>query len=186
VGAVFNRDFRPRARKVAAASRSHGEGCFHLPGWRIGPNFAGYAESGLLAGSKGEFDAAMWTLAYRAPLLIIDGQHGVVQAGTLPLYRLPALLLRLLEVPEGGIFDYTGLPEGLAIRPLPGLQLVLEEGGGALVCDDAASPEPCTAVRRWNEQVQLLADDLFVGRQYALPAYPGPAGEGTEAQTAVL
>jgi len=146
----------------------------HLP--VLGERFAGYRESGLLAAERSDFSAEMYRVQAATPLLVIDGRNGPVAVGDLPIYQLPALVMALLGDDRPTLFDYTRPPEGLRLRPLPGMQLLLEEGQSVL-CTEAASLEPaCGTARQWLRRVELLAADLFSGDQYALPP-PAPAEE---------
>ena len=137
----------------------------------LGPNFAGYEESGLTTSSKSTFTPEMFYLAHSAPLIVIDGQRGPLKLGKLPHYRLPALLAGLLGLEDEGILALAAQPAGLTVRPLPGVQLVLDEQGDAVLCSAqsaSASDPSCAAVSRWLQQLQVLDDDLFMGEQYSL------------------
>lgn len=134
----------------------------------LGPNHAGYEESGLLENEISDWTAKMLKTAYTTPLLIIDGRKGPVKAGTLPLYRLPALILSLLGIESKGMLDYTLQPPESSIRPLPGRQLVLDRNGNPMVFDTDKTAETPDALQQWMQQMVTLSDDLFFGEQYSL------------------
>jgi len=60
----------------------------------------------------------------------------------------------------------------MQIRPLPGMHLNLF-GAEAEACQSEPLTESCLESADWLRQVDVLATDLFVGSQYALPK-PGP------------
>ena len=138
----------------------------HLP--FLGGRYGAYLESGLVAGDKADFTAEMLRDLTATPLLIIDGRLGPVAVGDLPLYRLPSLVLDLLGNRSRTLMAYTQPPAGMQVRPLPGMHLNLYDNGV-----EACRAEPWSNICRqsadWLGQVDILATDLFVGSQYALP-----------------
>jgi hypothetical protein len=74
--------------------------------------------------SERDFDAHVAT-----PLLVLNGHEGAVATGDLPIYRLPGLVLELLGDARPSPLTLTGVPPGLAIRPLPGIALVVSGDG---------------------------------------------------------
>ncbi|HXH02717.1 MAG TPA: LTA synthase family protein [Candidatus Competibacteraceae bacterium] len=150
----------------------------HLP--FLGGNFAGYVESGLLSAKQSEFDAQMYRFHLSTPLLVLDGRRGPRRVGTLPLYRLPALILELLGQRPPPMLAFSAPPPGLQVRPLPGLHLnLLADGATELCLGGPAEPFGCWRSTPWLEQLRLVSDDLFRGRQYALRVAPAaePAAE---------
>lgn len=164
---------REAMEHVAAILRSDPEALIvlvsdHLP--FLGSNFAGYAESGVLAGTLGSFDETMLRTYVSTPLLVIDGSRGPLKVGAIPAYRLPSLILELLGFDVPTIWDFTRQPEGLRIRPLPGLTLVLDEADEAFVCQpgEEIATVPCQTAALWLQSTRVLDADIFIGSGYAL------------------
>lgn len=150
----------------------------HLP--MLGRNFAGYVESGLLPDNFGAFTKAQYDFSAATPLLVIDGRNGPLDLGRIPMYRLPALILRLLGEERRTIFDLAAIPAATTPRPLPGVTLAYERGAAAELCKGAAQSARCAAALAWLEDALLIDRDLFAGDQYALklmqePPAPGPS-----------
>lgn len=137
----------------------------HLP--FLGPNFAGFTESGYLADKRDKFDARMVERLVSTPLIILDGRHGSVDAGDLPMYQLPTLMLELLGDTRPTLMGL-GERAGPRIRPLPGMHLVAGEEALRL-CRDTRSAEPaCAATREWVQALITVTRDIFGGEQFAL------------------
>jgi hypothetical protein len=141
----------------------------HLP--FLGPNFAGFTDSGYLADKRDKFDAVMVERLVSTPLVIIDGRRGLVDAGDLPMFQLPALVLELLGDDRPGFMQLPARARP-RIRPLPGMQLVATDGGLQL-CRDTRTAEPaCAATREWVQSLITVTRDIFGGEQYALQPPP--------------
>lgn len=142
----------------------------HLP--FLGENFAGYVESGVLTTNRSDFTPAMFKSYVSTPMIIIDGKRGPVKFGNLPLYQTPKLVLDLLNFNEPSIMDYTaGLPD-MRIRPLPGLHFnLLGKDGAVDLCKEPPYSETCQSSARWLENVAIVSNDLFIGRQFTRPKY---------------
>jgi len=136
----------------------------HLP--FMGENFAGYVDSAVLTSKRSDFTADMFGFYVSTPLLILDGRHGPVQTGNLPIYEIPALLLKLLHLNEPTIMDYTRPPDGMQVRPLPGLHLDVLADGSIEVCKEPPYSTACQASTRWLQDVLIVNDDLFIGQQF--------------------
>jgi phosphoglycerol transferase MdoB-like AlkP superfamily enzyme len=136
----------------------------HLP--FMGENFSGYVDSGVLASKRSDFSADMFRIYVSTPLIIIDGTRGPVKAGNLPLYEIPALLLELLHVDGPAIMDYTHSPDGMQVRPLPGLHVDILDDGSIEVCKEPPYSPACRVSTSWLEDVLVVNDDLFIGQQF--------------------
>ncbi|ENO88493.1 phosphoglycerol transferase family protein, alkaline phosphatase superfamily [Thauera linaloolentis 47Lol = DSM 12138] len=140
----------------------------HLPS--LGWNYGGYAESGLLAADRSEFDDAMFKTLVATPLVVINGRRGPVRTGDLPIYALPALILDLLGDERESMLRFAAhADDAVRVRPLPGVRFSLE-GKALTVCRDGEVQLGCEASRAWIEAVSLLKRDLFNGEQHALKA----------------
>jgi phosphoglycerol transferase MdoB-like AlkP superfamily enzyme len=136
----------------------------HLP--FMGENFAGYVDSGVLASKRSDFTADMFRFYVSTPLVIIDGTRGPVKAGNIPVYEIPALLLELLHLNGPAIMDYTQPPDGMRVRPLPGLHLDILDDGSIEVCKEPPYSTVCQTSTRWLQDVLIVNDDLFIGQQF--------------------
>jgi len=142
----------------------------HLP--FMGENFAGYVDSGILTSSRSDFSAEMFKFYVSTPLIIINGRQGPVKTGDIAIYEIPALLLDLLHMQGSTIMDYTQAPDGMKIRPLPGLHLDLLTDGRIEVCKEPPFSPTCRISSRWLQDVMVLDDDLFVGEQHTRHRQP--------------
>ena len=151
----------------------------HLP--YLGPNYRGYTDSGLLAAARSDFSDAMFRTLVATPLVVIDGERGVVNTGDLPLYQLPGLLLSLLGDHRPSILGLTwpDLAADLGtvrLRPLPGLHMLRLEDA-VIACRGAGAPHPaCAATAERLEALRTLSRDLFAGEQHALHDLEEPPG----------
>jgi phosphoglycerol transferase MdoB-like AlkP superfamily enzyme len=141
----------------------------HLP--FLGENFAGYVESGVLTANRSDFTPAMFKAYVSTPMLIIDGKHGPLKVGSLPLYQVPKLLLDLLNFNEPSIMDYTAPLPNLRVRPLPGLHFNVLADGAVELCKEPPYSEACQLSSRWLEDVSIVSNDLFMGLQFTRPKY---------------
>jgi len=148
----------------------------HLP--FLGENFAGYVDSGVLASNRSEFAPDMFKFYVSTPMLILNGRQGSVKVGSLPLYQVPALILKLLNYDEPAIMDYTQPIPGMRIRPLPGLHFDVLDEGKIEVCKEPPYSETCQKSAEWLRNVNIVSNDLFIGRQVTRPRHPElePAG----------
>lgn len=139
----------------------------HLP--FLGPNFGVYADVLGLPADRADFTGKMLEYLVTTPLIIIDGEKGPVNAGKLPLYRLPSLILSLLEIDnDDGILDWTKNPANSLIRPVYGIHIDVGTSRTLLCPDDDTAVEDCTQSAKWLERSRILISDLFSGKQYSL------------------
>jgi phosphoglycerol transferase MdoB-like AlkP superfamily enzyme len=141
----------------------------HLP--FLGENFAGYVESGVLAANRSDFSPTMFKAYVSTPMLIIDGKRGPVKFGSLPLYQVPKQLLDLLNFNEPTIMDYTTPLPNMRIRPLPGLHFNVLADGTVDMCKEPPYSEACQLSSSWLENISIVSNDLFMGRQFTRPKY---------------
>ncbi|MCK9620467.1 MAG: LTA synthase family protein [Methylobacter sp.] len=141
----------------------------HLP--FLGENFAGYVESGVLAANRSDFSPTMFKDYVSTPMLIIDGKHGPVKFGSLPLYQVPKLVLDLVNFNEPSIMDYTAPLPNMRVRPLPGLHFNIVADGAVDMCKESPYSEACQLSSRWLENISVVSNDLFMGRQFTRPKY---------------
>lgn len=144
----------------------------HLPilGW----NFDGYAESGYLAKSFGDFTADMYARSTATPLIVVDGRNGPMQLGNMPMYRLGRTILDLIAYDQPSMFDMAAPPRQrlgeTVLRPLPGVVVGYRPDGldQAKVCRPDQARDEEAEIVAWLNDVKLLSRDIFDGRQYAL------------------
>jgi hypothetical protein len=155
----------------------------HLP--FLGENFAGYVESGMLTANRSDFTPTMFKTYVSTPMLIIDGKRGPLKIGSLPLYQVPKLLLDLLNFNEPSIMDYTAPLPNMRVRTLPGLHFNRLADGAVDMCTEPPYSEACQLSSRWLENVSVVSNDLFMGRQFTRPKYT-PEKPQEPIQTAVV
>ncbi|MDO9048816.1 MAG: sulfatase-like hydrolase/transferase [Methylobacter sp.] len=157
----------------------------HLP--FLGENFAGYVESGVLTANRSDFSPTMFKAYVSTPMLIIDGKRGPVKFGSLPLYQVPKLLLDLLNFNEPSIMDYTAPLPGMRVRPLPGMHFNTLADGTVDMCKEPPYSEACQLSSRWLENISVVSNDIFMGRQFTRPKYsPEKQPEPVPTEVAVL
>lgn len=154
----------------------------HLP--FLGENFAGYVDSGVLASNRSQFTPEMFKFYVSTPMIILDGKRGPVKFGNLPLYQVPKLMLNLLNYHEPSIMDYTQSIPDVSVRPLPGLHFDLLKNRKIDVCKESSFSEACQKTSAWLNNVNIVSNDLFIGRQITRPKHTDPvsvppAGEET-------
>jgi hypothetical protein len=136
----------------------------HLP--FMGENYSAYVESGVLASKRSDFSADMYRFYVSTPVIIIDGTRGPLKTGDLAIYEIPAIVLGLLHIDGPAIMDYTQAPDGMQVRPLPGLHIDLLADGSVEVCKEPPFSQPCQVSTRWLQDVLVVNDDLFIGQQF--------------------
>lgn len=149
----------------------------HLP--FLGKNFAGYVESdvltanpdyvddGVLTTNRNDFSPNMFKFYVSTPMLVIDGKKGALTVDSLPLYQVPKLVLNLLNYQEPSIMDYTSSLPDRRIRPLSGLHFSVPNKKGAVeLCKEPPFSEGCQVSSRWLQDVLVVSNDLFIGRQF--------------------
>ncbi|MGZ8951932.1 MAG: LTA synthase family protein [Methylobacter sp.] len=141
----------------------------HLP--FLGENFAGYVESGVLTANRREFTPTMFKAYVSTPMLIIDGKRGPLKIGSLPLYQVPKLLLDLLNFNEPSIMDYSAPLPGMRVRPLPGMHFNTLADGTVELCNEPPYSQACQLSSRWLENISVVSNDIFMGRQFTRPKY---------------
>jgi phosphoglycerol transferase MdoB-like AlkP superfamily enzyme len=141
----------------------------HLP--FLGENFAGYVESGILTANRSDFTPTMFKTYVSTPMLIIDGKRGPLKIGSLPLFQVPKLLLNLLNFNDPSIMDYTAPLPNMRVRPLPGLHFNVSADGTVDMCKEPPYSETCQLSARWLDDVSIVSNDLFMGRQFTRPKY---------------
>ena len=148
----------------------------HLP--TLGAKFAGFTESGVLADSFGGFTADMYMFSAATPLIVIDGRNGPLNVGSLPMYRVPRLVMDLIGEDGPTIFDLAAPPAHTAPRPLPGVLLDHRDAAAYSLCTDQDSGANCQQMSAWLSDVQLISHDIFSGHEHAVKLLDGRAIAG--------
>ena len=130
-----------------------------------------YVDSGILFSSWSEFTPAMFKFHVSTPLIIIDGKNGPLNVGNIPLYQVPKLLLDLLNYNEPSIMDYVSPLPAMRVRPLPGLHFDLLKDEKTAICKEPPYSAACLESSRWLNDIAVVSNDLFIGRQYTRPKH---------------
>jgi phosphoglycerol transferase MdoB-like AlkP superfamily enzyme len=147
------------------------------------PNLGeGYIESEVLFSSWSKFTPEMYKFHVTTPMLIIDGKKGPVKFDNLPLYQVPKLILNMLKYDEPSIMDYVNPEPDITVRPLPGLHINLSKDKKIELCKEPPYSEECLKTARWLENVIVVSNDLFIGRQYTRPKNESVQMEGTNSE----
>lgn len=137
----------------------------HLP--FLGNNFAGFVESGVLEKSISDFSNSMYLDYVSTPLLILDGKKGKVDVGTVSMYDIPHILLRLMGYNKDNIMSNMQNNSDNVIRTFDGLNLVLTNRKEIIKCTKESSKKECFISDEWVNNVNLISRDLFLGEQYS-------------------
>ena len=133
----------------------------------------------MLPPNRSEFTPNMFKFYVSIPIIIIDGKKGPVKVGTLPLYQVPKLLLKMLNYDEPSIMDYASPLPDMRVRPLPGLHFNLLKDGKVDLYKEPPYSETCQTSARWLQNVLVVSNDLFIGRQYTRPKHQTEQQEET-------
>ncbi len=144
----------------------------HLP--FLGPNYGVYSDVLNLPDDRADFTGEMLEYLVSTPLIVIDGERGPVELGKLPIYRLPALILALLDDDKHErIFDWTRNPKDTLIRPVYGMHINVTANGAQACPDDLSAPPDCKDSASWLARTRLLISDVFTGKQFSLRQLQG-------------
>jgi len=140
----------------------------HLP--FLEPNYGVYKQVLGLPDDKQAFTGDMLEFLVTTPLIVIDGKRGPMQLGKLPLYRLPALILKTLGAEQHGLLSWTDNNSDRLYRPVYGMhfettQLVDQP---ALACQPEKEKPDCLDGIDWLQKTRVLIADIFTGDQHAL------------------
>lgn len=138
----------------------------HLP--NLGYNWGEYKNNGFFAGGWGDFPADMYARSRATPLLVIDGEHGPLNLGATPLYRLNQLVLDRLGLDVPNIGALVPPPENLTIRPVPDTVIGFDAAQQPFLCKPQETDGACGSVATWMDDVKLIARDIFDGQGHAL------------------
>ena len=126
-------------------------------------------EAGTLAGARDQFTPEMFLTYVSTPLIVIDGKHGPVDLGSLPLYQLPGKILELLGMSEPTIMSYAEGHGGVGVRPLWGVHFINSAPGKVEMCKNSEQSATCESSTTWLDQILTVGVDIFQGKQYSLP-----------------
>ena len=138
----------------------------HLP--NLGYNWGEYKNNGFFAGGWGDFPPDMYARSRSTPLIVIDGENGPLNLGSVPLYRLNQLVVGRLGLNVPNIGALVPPPEDLTIRPVPDTVIGLDAARRPFLCKPAEVTGACGPVAAWLEDVKLVARDIFDGDGHAL------------------
>lgn len=139
----------------------------HLP--FLGPNYGVYTEAMDLPAEMARFSGEELEYLVSTPLIVIDGQNGPLDLGKVPLYRLPSLILGLLDKQSDiGMLDWAQNPDGELIRPVYGMHIDVQDDTATVCPDDDTAPASCEVSAGWLARTRLLIKDMFSGKQYSL------------------
>lgn len=142
----------------------------HLP--NLGKNYDVYTDIGKMMPDRDDFTGEMFRFLSSTPLIIIDGERGPLEMGSVPLYRLPSIILSLLNAPSRSIFDWTSNPDDKLIRPIYGMHFYIEDGEATECRPDNLDKGACDETNNWLDDIKTLSADIFTGKQFSLNKSP--------------
>lgn len=143
----------------------------HLP--FLGNNFAVYDEVLGLPKNRADFTGDMLEYLVSTPLIIIDGMNGTLDVGKLPLYRLPSLILTLLDISDPyGMLEWSKRAGSELTRPVYSMHININESGAIACPDDTSAPLSCAESANWLASIRILISDMFSGKQHSLQRAP--------------
>lgn len=93
----------------------------------------------------------------------------------MPLKLLPLLSTTLLYALYYLIstlkFDVQIAPTSMRVRLLPSLHFNVPANGTVELCKEPPYSEACQLSSRWLENIAIVSNDLFMGRQFTRPKY---------------
>ncbi|MFK7993177.1 MAG: LTA synthase family protein [Granulosicoccus sp.] len=138
----------------------------HLP--FLGPNYGVYTEAWNLPELRSEFTGNHLAKLTSTPLIVIDGQRGPLNLGTVPLYRLPSLMMSLLGKHSQQLFDATLNLESLKVRPVYGMHYTVSGEQVTACTEKTIGNPPCSITEPWLDDIKVLIGDVFTGEQFSL------------------
>jgi len=139
----------------------------HLP--YLGPNYGVYTEAWQLPEKREDYNGEQLENLVSTPLIVIDGKNGPLPLGKLPLYRLPSLIVSLLDHGNEPLaFDWSRNPNGSWIRPVYGMHINVTQDSSFACTEANASTQECATSQVWFEHIKLLIGDIFTGKQHSL------------------
>ncbi|MFK7861721.1 MAG: LTA synthase family protein [Granulosicoccus sp.] len=138
----------------------------HLP--FLGPNYGVYTEAWNLPEIRSDFTGDHLQKLTSTPLIVIDGRRGPLNLGKMPLYRLPSLMMSLLEKEPRQLFDATRNPDGITVRPVYGMHFAIDGQDVTACTEKTINKPPCSVTEPWLDDVKVLIGDVFTGKQFSL------------------
>lgn len=133
-----------------------------------------YVKSGLFPANEADASPEEFANRHGTPLIVINGREGPVKLGAVPMYEMPARILRMLGYQSPTMLDLFKPPRGLHIRPVEGLMLVTTDDGSSAICHHGVDTKLCKAAAAWHHRAAIFSADLLSGKQYALGRVMGP------------
>jgi len=139
----------------------------HLP--LLGANYAGYQESSLFSTLAGKVDAKIMKFSRSTPLIIIDGDKGVLNIGSVSMYEIPKIILNLMNYNKFLPLDLFQTQDNIHIRSVyEATHLVVTEQGEIQYCHPEDIDDVCEKSRQWLENTRIISNDLMRGKQHTL------------------
>ncbi|MBX2879171.1 MAG: LTA synthase family protein [Granulosicoccus sp.] len=142
----------------------------HLP--FLGPNYGVYTEAWQLPDDRDKFSGSQLKQLTSTPLIVIDGQRGPLKLDSIPLYRLPSLMMSLLGHQEKQtIFSLSVNPDDRWIRPVYGMHINTNNEATHACTDEDKNTKPCMQTLSWLKRTETLIRDIFTGDQHSLSEF---------------
>ena len=139
----------------------------HLP--LLGANYAGYVESGLIDTLASDISQDIIKTSVSTPLIIIDGNNGVVNVGSVAMYEIPKIILNLMNYTQFSALDLFKTQDDIHIRSIYGpTHLVVDERGEIHYCRPDNKSIVCEETRQWLKNTRIISNDLMRGKQHTL------------------
>lgn len=138
----------------------------HLP--FLGPNYDVYTQAWELPSDRSLYSGKQLKKITSTPLIVIDGKRGPLELGDVPLYRMPSIIMSLLGLHETQSFDVSLNPETLSVRPVYSMHYTSQNNATMACTDTNKFAMPCKNSEAWIQQVNVLIDDIFTGKQFSL------------------
>lgn len=141
----------------------------HLP--FLGQNYGVYTEAWQLPDQRDQFTGEQLERLTSTPLIVIDGKRGPLQLGKLPLYRLPSLIISLLDITDRpSMFNLSLNPDNSWVRPVYGMHINIKQGATHRCADNNEAADACSQTSTWLTRTEMLIRDIFTGNQFSLDA----------------
>jgi len=132
----------------------------------LGKDFVPYRESGFFNGVN-DTEPQNIINKHAVPLIISDGKRGALKIGTVSIYQIPFIVMKLLASPGSTLVDapYRDGWHGWKFRPLAGNGVLFENNHKWEYCNLDSHRNSCRKPLAWFKATRVLDKDITVGEK---------------------
>jgi len=141
----------------------------HLP--LLGANYAGYVESELVDDLTRTSEETLKN-SRSTPLIIINGNHGVINMGSVAMFEIPKIILNLMNYTQFSPLDLFQMQNGIRVRSIyETTHLAIRKDGEIAYCRPDNVNPICEKTRQWLQNTRMISNDLMRGKQHILELF---------------